>query len=571
MKLLNSKLWALAITFAATLSIVGCDKPNNTPPDEPNPDPVNAVVLPKAQAIFIGDEYEKGNAHFMFVAHSDGLAFDKVKQTFTGSGECIWIDFISVMPNVPKNPYIADGTYTVYDFETELKEFAINGGVDGGSDQPSGSHYAKVVDGKQNVDLIIGGKMYVTRAGDAYKVVMIMNTASGKELVYKYENKLDIMIVGAPIPPNPFAGTFTTGMYMYFDNFYEVNYGNAMIELTDIPTDGSSKAGHILGLDVNTALITSQKDMSLKAGEYKIDKSKTFNTPMTFNSGEWTEGQAIFGSYWVDLNTDGANEEVFTVNGGSFTVTDLGEGKFKIVAKVTLEDGSTREGTYEGSIRFVDESCLSRLVDGNIDLTNFTQGMMVYRGIDIEYFANNSANWAVVLATEGIDLTKMTGQGDAVLLDINTPRENKLDIPVGDFLKIVKFNSTALLPMTYIPGYFATDRQRPAGTWYMKDMEYAAPATSGTIKIAKDGSKNYTISFQFRDDYHYVTNGNKIDGSYTGELSYLDATADKAKEINNLFAAPKAPFAIQPVNVKGQKPQYKIGQKSHSASYEVAR
>ena len=166
-------------------------------------------------------------------------------------------------------------------------------------------------------------------------------------------------------------------------------------------------------------------------------------------------------------------------------------------------------------------------VDDKI-LPALTQGELWYYGDayatedTIKHTGSN--NFVLYTASSGIDLKTLTGIGELLVIELNTPYTVKDSIPVGTYDMITDLTSKAnFKPFTLVPGYNDSSTNYPWGCWYFGTI--TDPISSGNIVVTKVNTI-YTITYEFYDDY-----GVKISGNYHGALSYVDAT--KLSSVNS--------------------------------------
>jgi 3D (Asp-Asp-Asp) domain-containing protein len=163
-------------------------------------------------------------------------------------------------------------------------------------------------------------------------------------------------------------------------------------------------------------------------------------------------------------------------------------------------------------------SCLVT-VDDKI-LPSITQGQLWYYGNAYGTDTINHAgsnNFILYMASSGINLNTLTGVGELLVIELNTPLTVTDSIPTGtydmmtDLTKLINFK-----PFTLVPGYNDPNTNYPWGCWYFGNI--TDPVSSGNIVVSKVNAI-YTINYEFYDDY-----GVKISGNYMGTLSYVDGT-----------------------------------------------
>jgi len=174
-------------------------------------------------------------------------------------------------------------------------------------------------------------------------------------------------------------------------------------------------------------------------------------------------------------------------------------------------------------------------VDDKI-LPSFTQGELDYFG-DVystkdSIKGTGSNNFIIYLASSGIDMTTFQGNGEMMIIELNTSLTVKDSIPVG-----IYDMKTDLTPYSLVPAYVYNNS--PWGCWYSGNI--SDPITLGNIVVSRVNAI-YTITYEFFDDY-----GVKISGIYNGTLSYLDAT--KAAAVKSANSRMKLKSISHPNNI----------------------
>jgi hypothetical protein len=163
-------------------------------------------------------------------------------------------------------------------------------------------------------------------------------------------------------------------------------------------------------------------------------------------------------------------------------------------------------------------------VDDKI-LPALTQGELWYYGdaYSTKDTVNHtgSNNFILYMGSAGINLTTLTGIGELLVIELNTPLTVTDSIPVGTYDMMTDLSSKAnFKPFTLVPGYTDSTTNYPWGCWYFGNI--TDPVSSGNIVVTK-ASTVYTITYEFYDSY-----GVKISGNYNGPLTYVNATKSPA-------------------------------------------
>ena len=200
-----------------------------------------------------------------------------------------------------------------------------------------------------------------------------------------------------------------------------------------------------------------------------------------------------------------------------------------IIADVTFFDGSVHHIEYHGSTvmedyikdTYADVYPVSQYTeDITFDVTNGRINAR-YRG---DHLGTGHDVWF-------IDMVEQTNpyNGVYLVLDLIVPKElggfNNLDGIVGEYT----FHNEDTTDYAYtIPVGRLRDDSLQLHAWYLYcvqsqvDMSQAAPMTSGTIKVTKNGSNDYSFEVDSTDD-----NGNRIFGTFQGTiLDYQDQSCE---------------------------------------------
>jgi hypothetical protein len=266
------------------------------------------------------------------------------------------------------------------------------------------------------------------------------------------------------------------------------------------------------------------------ATEYRFDiyagETSEFNREVRIPVGTYT----IDHSRTSRIGTIDAYQDcsyVYNANGvssafkaGTLTVTED-----SIVADVTLMNGEVHHVEYNGAPvmedysqpTYADVYPVSQYTkDITFDVTNGRINAR-YRG---DHLGTGHDVWF-------IDMVEQTNpyNGVYLILDLIVPKElggfDNLDGIIGEYT----FHNEDTTDYAYtIPVGRLRDDSLQLHAWYLYcfqsqvDMSQAAPMTSGSIKVTKNGANDYTFEVDSTDD-----NGNRIVGTFQGTiLDYQD-------------------------------------------------
>ena len=270
------------------------------------------------------------------------------------------------------------------------------------------------------------------------------------------------------------------------------------------------------------------------ATEYRFDIYS--DTASSFNSTH----RIPVGTYKLDHSRSGNpgtidgykdNSYLFTP---AYTTTAFADATLvvtedSIIADVTFFDGQVHHIEYHGSTvmedyiqnTYADVYPVSQYTeDININVTNGRINAR-YRG---DHLGIGYDVWFIDMVAETNPYN-----GEYLIFDLIVPKElggyANLDGIVGEY----KFHDENTTDYAYtIPVGRLRDDSLQLHSWYLwcvqsqVDMSQAAPMTSGTVKVTKNGAGDYTFEIDSTDD-----NGNRIVGTFQGTiLDYQDQSCE---------------------------------------------
>lgn len=163
-------------------------------------------------------------------------------------------------------------------------------------------------------------------------------------------------------------------------------------------------------------------------------------------------------------------------------------------------------------------------VDDKI-LPSMTQGELDYYGdaytTKDSITGTGSNNFILYLASSGIRMDSLTGNGEVLVIELNTPLTVTDSIPTGTYNMITNLTSKIYIsPFTLVPAYTDSYNYR-WGCWYYGIL--TDPLSIGNIVVTR-ANKIYSINYQFYDDY-----GVLITGGFQGTLNYVNTLALSTK------------------------------------------
>ena len=269
-------------------------------------------------------------------------------------------------------------------------------------------------------------------------------------------------------------------------------------------TNGATEYRFDLYSDVASSFNTTHR---IPVGTYKLDHKRS-GDPGTIDG--YKDNSYFYGP---NYNTAAYSDATVVVTEDS------------IIADVTFFDGSVHHIEYHGST--VMEDYTENTFADVYPVSQYTQDITFnvengrinarYRG---DHLGIGHDVWFIDMVAETNPYN-----GVYIILDLIVPKDlggyANLDGIVGEF----KFHDENTTNYAYtIPVGRLRDDSLQLHAWYLYcfqsqvDMSQAAPMTSGTVKVTKNGYNDYTFEIDSTDD-----NGNRIVGTFQGTiLDYQD-------------------------------------------------
>lgn len=286
----------------------------------------------------------------------------------------------------------------------------------------------------------------------------------------------------------------------------------------------------ILG-DMRADHYQSKQDM---ATEYRFDIYS--DTASSFN----TTHRVPVGTYKLDHSRSGDPGTIdgyrdcsylYPVSGSTSAYSDatLIVTEDSIIAEVTFFDGQVHRIEYYGSTvmedyikdTFADVYPVSQYTE---DITFDVKNGRINARFRGDHLGVGYDVWFIDMVAETSPYN-----GEYFIFDLIVPKElggfDNLDGIVGEY----KFHDENTTDYAYtIPVGRLRDDSLQLHAWYLwcvqsqVDMSLAAPMTSGTVKVTKNGAGDYTFAIDSTDD-----NGNRIVGTFQGTiLDYQDQSCE---------------------------------------------
>jgi len=294
---------------------------------------------------------------------------------------------------------------------------------------------------------------------------------------------------------------FTQAIASFWGDYFGVGTNNLSLYLLDntlgFDTNGDLQGtGNYLYIDLNVAL----SDSTLKEGTYSIADKRTANT---FYPGDTIHYQGnIYATGTHVMNIGATVNNAYIIKDGYYTVTRNGNG-FKIEGELISSTENVIEFSYSGLIQVKNQ-----IVSISPALT---KGDLYYWG-DV-YNTSKSNNFSVFLGSQNINMDSLSGNGEILVLEVNTPLTVTNYIPDGTYEMMGDLKTEYLLANTLVPGYTSSTGNK-WGCWYLGNTSEALQ--TGHAIFVKSGDK-YTISYLMYNDIK-----TKVSGTYSGTLRYFD-------------------------------------------------
>jgi hypothetical protein len=215
--------------------------------------------------------------------------------------------------------------------------------------------------------------------------------------------------------------------------------------------------------------------------------------------------------------TGDIDKQPLTWTSSNTGVVTVEEGKTKSLSKnrysVTTRLTGINVGTATITVKAGDKTVDCVVVVDNI-YPKLTQAEMWYYGDAYTTYISN--NFLIYFGSTGINMSDLTGYGEVMIIELNTPLKATDSIPSGTYEMITdSLLIKNLKPFTLVPAY-VNSKNDPWGCWYYGNTTNVI--TQGNITVKHTGNI-YNIDYDLFDDY-----GVRISGNYTGTMSYVDAS-----------------------------------------------
>ncbi len=299
---------------------------------------------------YYGDSHDSGYAEFHFVlADAETTEQDGVYTT-VGAGRAMSFDLFQFAPFTLDNITLPARTY----------RYGTNYGMN--TFDPAKT-YCMVRDAKGNVKKIEfkSGTIDVQKLGTTYTIKAELVTTTDEPFTASYEGKIEIenKVSGSDPGTLPALEKDLTGLSFIraFGKYYGgTTADNCIVNLydvepnTDYGTDYLSKAGHLVSLDLSTAV---SETATLQEGTYEVSSAYR---PGTFFAGyeETFMGSLLAMGTYCEERNDSYESIYGMITGGTVTITKVGDG-YRFVLDFVTSKNHKVTGSYEGKVEMTDK------------------------------------------------------------------------------------------------------------------------------------------------------------------------------------------------------------------------
>lgn len=307
-----------------------------------------AVFDRQVAGAYYGDIHETGYAEYHFVLADAETTENDGVYTTVGAGRTMSFDLYQFSPynldniTLPARTYRYNTNYGMNTFAPEKTFCMVNNGK-----------------GKITKIEFKAGTIEVDLIGTNYTITANLTTTADEEFTASYSGTLNIenkakVPEGLPQIEKDITGlNFIRALAAYYGTS---RVDNCIVNLYDVEpkvSEGSdylSKAGHLVSLDLSTAL---SEQMQLQEGTYTASKT---SEPGTFLPGYDEEFMGMvlpLGTYCEERND--SYESIYgRITDGTVTISKVTEG-YRFVLNFTTDKGYKISGNYEGKVEFTDK------------------------------------------------------------------------------------------------------------------------------------------------------------------------------------------------------------------------
>lgn len=273
-------------------------------------------------------------------------------------------------------------------------------------------------------------------------------------------------------------------------------------------TASENNSGTMAYLALNCP-ITDKNEIT--SSTYRVNSA---NSPQlyTFERGSWdvnsqTNERTAVGSY-IGIVRNGKVIDYKLIISGSVVITK--SSAYTVSGTVTTEDNKQYQLSFRGTVPFID------MIE---PLTNtLSKGQLWYIG---DAYSNNLNVYTIRLGASDVDLSNFSGSGDAMQIEVYTPKTATNGIPSGTYpIKLINEN----IVNSALAGEYNSNDNADYGTiYYTSDKLFV---NQGTIVITNKGNNNYNLNFNLKDDYY----GYNIIRNFDMNLPFINRTSGIASQ-----------------------------------------
>lgn len=493
--------------IAGSILMGACSKVPS--PVTPEPDaPETHITLDRFyDGLYFGDFWDEGYANYYFVLTNCETGYDDESYLLpaTVGGYVLYCDLWGAISDDHASPIIPEGTYT-----------ATNGRANGTFDLEHTlvtCNKEQVGDQYLVVDILFSdGTIVVEHTDNGYLITATMTTTDGDTMKFSYEGAMTLQDKSGE-GEDPEDNVLREDLSLNLKRVTRQQYdeGNSDVDtyilrcfdVDRITDDGLSPYG--AGTKLQIGLYT-EPGAGL-AGSYAIGSRQDYK-PGTFYAGSWFGLQAV-GTFCMRTD-EGNNSKFCLITDGSIDILDNGDGTHTLKCDLKDENGYSVKCEWTGTIEeyAVIESVQSTLTEDlvfNPDLCSeiYFLGDYYYTGTSTYNMTLNSEDGSEVLS---IDFCASSGDTSS--------------LPTGTYTV-----SSGNEANTVSPGRVTLTYAEPS-VYVKYDMstgeaEQMAPVFNGTMTITSNGDGQYTIEYEFYDDYNRndaSLTPHKISGSWSGTI-----------------------------------------------------
>lgn len=485
------------IEVAATLSnsdLVKCNYEGTIDLGEtPGPSYDIDISANYALGICISQVMEDDSSNF-FISLSDiEMEGDAEEPLFGEAGKYISVDLYAIEQ---EEGILPEGTYEFVNDEPVSGQGSLDYSIYGTTDA-TGAVSEPIMFSK--------GSIEVSHTDDGYKIEMLATLSNSRTLHCSYEGMIDFDFgtgggeITLPGLESDINTSFITAEGKYYGTT-DSGAGEYVLDLYDNTDD--TRTTNRLSLTLFSEPLAN--GLGIKPGTYTVAPTGSAGTLFPGSLDQQT--LQIIGCYAEQMFISADDYKMFygIITTGTVTVMANASG-YTFTAALADADGHSIEGSYTGTIDFVDKSYNSTLEnDIEVNMADMPCEMDYFR----DYFGIGGDNWTVFIGTEE-DGT------EALQIDLVAPTSGfDGGLPVGEYTvgDVKTYQSGDFL---CVPGELAGSNLY--SSWYLGDYSDGAvysmaPFSSGKVSVSKAG-KQYTITVDVYDDRE---SPNKITCTWTG-------------------------------------------------------